>query len=294
MSTWQTSSGKYSLLAVVGPTASGKSGLAMDIARAFNGEIICADSRTIYKGLDIGTAKPSSQDRQEVPHWGIDIVGPGETFTAADFQRYAQSSIADIRKRGKLPILVGGSGLYVDGVIYSYTFAPPNESLRHELEAYTEEELREKILAAGLELPENLHNKRYLIRALERGQSSLGKSSLPEGTVIVGLDPHPDVLHQRIEQRADLMFAAGVEDEVRWAQDEYGKDAQALNGGIYKALRPLIDGQVSVDDAKRVCIQSDLALAKKQRTWLRRHDEDIHWFSQAEDALGWLKSIIIE
>src|SRR5690606_10027818 len=103
------------LVVIVGPTASGKSATAMCVAKEFNGEIICADSRTIYRGMDIGTAKPSKQDRTEVPHWGLDLVEPGELFTAADFKYYAQQKIAEIRARGRLPIVVGGTGLYVDG-----------------------------------------------------------------------------------------------------------------------------------------------------------------------------------
>ena len=111
------------LVVIVGPTASGKSATAMDVARAFNGEIICADSRTVYKGMDIGTAKPTAEDRAEVQHWGLDLVQPDERFTAADFKFYAQQKIAEIRARGHLPIVVGGTGLYVDGLIFDYQFS---------------------------------------------------------------------------------------------------------------------------------------------------------------------------
>src|SRR5476651_2207339 len=111
------------LIAIVGPTASGKSGLAMRLAKEFNGEIVCADSRTVYKGMDIGTAKPTKADQAAVPHWGLDLVKPGRVYNAGKFKKYAQATIADIQDRAKLPILVGGTGLYIDGVLYDYGFS---------------------------------------------------------------------------------------------------------------------------------------------------------------------------
>jgi tRNA dimethylallyltransferase len=125
---------KLPLVVIVGPTASGKSATAMRIAKEYGGEIICADSRTIYKGMDIGTAKPTAEDRRQVPHWGLDLVEPGQQFTAADFKEYANQKIYEIRQRGNLPILVGGTGLYVDGVIFNYRFGKTNPELRKKLE----------------------------------------------------------------------------------------------------------------------------------------------------------------
>ena len=125
------------LVVVVGPTASGKSALAIELAEQFNGEIICADSRTVYKYMDIGTTKPSLEDRARVPHFGLDLVEPGERFTAADFQEYANEKITEIRQRGHIPFLVGGTGLYVDGVVFDYEFLPADEALRAKLEKLT-------------------------------------------------------------------------------------------------------------------------------------------------------------
>ena len=110
------------LVVIVGPTASGKTGLAIELAEKYNGEIICADSRTIYRGMDIGTAKPTLKERQGVVHWGLDLVEPGEAFSAADFKAYADDKIANIRSREKVPFLVGGTGLYIDAVIFNYQF----------------------------------------------------------------------------------------------------------------------------------------------------------------------------
>jgi tRNA dimethylallyltransferase len=113
---------KIDLVAIVGPTASGKSRLAMEIAKQFNGEIIAADSRTIYKGMDVGTAKPSLADRKNIPHWGIDLIEPGESYSAAKFKDYALDKVADIQERGKLPIIAGGTGLYIDGLLFDFDF----------------------------------------------------------------------------------------------------------------------------------------------------------------------------
>src|SRR5664279_14928 len=130
------------LVVITGPTASGKTGLAIELAHQFGGEIICADSRTIYRGMDIGTAKPTPVERLLVPHWGLDLVDPGEYFSVADFKKYADQKIIEIRARGRIPFLVGGTGLYIDAVIYDYRFGPPaNADLRSRLEKLTIDEL---------------------------------------------------------------------------------------------------------------------------------------------------------
>jgi tRNA dimethylallyltransferase len=131
------------LIVIVGPTASGKTSLAVQLAKKYDGEIICADSRTIYKGMDIGTAKPTLAERAVVLHWGLDLVEPGELFSAADFKRYADQKIEEIRNRGHVPFLVGGSGLYVDAVVFDYAFGvKADPSKRQMLEDWTVEELQ--------------------------------------------------------------------------------------------------------------------------------------------------------
>src|SRR5688500_6881598 len=117
--------GALPLIVIVGPTASGKTALSIEIAKQYNGEIICADSRTVYKGMDIGTAKPTPEERQGIPHWGLDLVQPNEDFSAADFKVYALQKIIEIRARNRTPILVGGTGLYIDAVIFDYEFGSP-------------------------------------------------------------------------------------------------------------------------------------------------------------------------
>ena len=162
------------LVVITGPTASGKTSLAIRIAKKFNGEIICADSRTVYKGMDIGTAKPTKEEQAGVPHWGIDLVEPGERFTVADFQEYAYKKIDDIRSRGKLPMLVGGTGLYIDAVIDGYEFSGDADcKLRKRLEEMTLDDLYEYCTKNNINLPENKKNKRYVIRSIERKSISV-------------------------------------------------------------------------------------------------------------------------
>ena len=148
------------LVVIVGPTASGKTAVAIELAGRFDGEIICADSRTIYKGMDVGTAKPSAKEQAAVPHWGLDLVEPGERFTAADFQRYAVAKIAEFRARGRVPFLVGGTGLYVDAVLFGYEFGPEATARqRQELEGWSLLQLQEYCVKNNIKLPENSQNK---------------------------------------------------------------------------------------------------------------------------------------
>jgi tRNA dimethylallyltransferase len=157
------------LIVIVGPTASGKTALAIELAQKYAGEIICADSRTLYKGMDIGTAKPTVEEQALVPHWGLDLVEPGEPFSAADFKRYALQKIDEIRARGHVPFLVGGTGLYVDGIVFDYQFGDTkNAKLRAKLEQKTIAELQVYCNENNIEMPENPQNKRYLIRAIEQ------------------------------------------------------------------------------------------------------------------------------
>ena len=161
---------KPPLIVITGPTASGKSALAMDIAKKYGGEIICADSRTVYKGMDIGTAKPTEQDQREVPHHLLDVVEPNQPFSAAEFKERANQAICDISARGKLPMLVGGTGLYIDAVLFDYHFGlPADPNRRSDLQAMSVEQLQHVCLEQGIHLPINVRNKRHLVRAIEIG-----------------------------------------------------------------------------------------------------------------------------
>lgn len=276
------------LVVIVGPTASGKSATAMRIAQEFNGEIICADSRTIYRGMDIGTAKPNAEDRAVVPHWGLDLVEPGEPFTAADFKYYAQQKIAEVRARGHIPLLVGGTGLYVDGVIFDYEFVKPDPKLRQKLEQLTLEELIEYCANNNITLPENHRNRRYVIRAIER-QNVSGKRLIEPiaNTIIVGITTNRDELRTRIAARAEQLFETGMVEEAKMLGKNYGWDSEAMTGNIYRLVKQFLDGEFDKEELKERFITSDWQLAKRQLTWLKRNPF-IAWHT-LDDAYIYIK-----
>lgn len=270
------------LIAVVGETASGKSALALEIARKFNGEIIAADSRTIYTSMDIGTAKPSRADQSQVPHFGLDIVQPTERYTVYDFQKYAQQAIVDIAVRGKVPILVGGTGLYVDSVLFNYTFSEGgvNESLRMRLQQKTIDELQEILRDRNIPLPTNAKNKRHLVRQIETG-GVVRAQSLRENTLVLGILLKPEQLKRNVIARVDQMLAAGLEDEVGRLVAMYGWDCEPMKGIGYREFRELHDGVRSIQQVRELIIQNTMQLAKRQRTWFRRN-KSIHWIEKEE------------
>ncbi len=278
---------KVELVAIVGPTASGKTSLAIAIAKAFNGEIIAVDSRTVYKGLDIGTAKPSKEQQSEVKHWGLDIIDPSETYSAAQFKAYANAAITDIQKRGKLPILVGGTGLYMDGVLYNFSFAEPDYELRKELGAKSVEELQALITEQKIPMPTNSQNKLHLITALERKGKPTEREKLRKGALIVGLNPNRVALRKIIKSRIDAMIKHGVQEELTTSAKKYGWQCEAYKAGIYKTLVPVVNNGYPIDQAIKEAVMSDMRLAKRQMTWLKRNP-DIQWFEDSRPAKQWL------
>lgn len=276
------------LIVIVGPTASGKTALSISMAKRFNGEIICADSRTVYKGMDIGTAKPSVEERDGIPHWGLDLVEPNERFTAADFKDYAVEKIQEIRSRGHVPFLVGGTGLYVDSVIFDYQFGPPADAeLRERLEGMSLDELHNYCKNNNIYLPENHKNKRYVIRAIEQKSVNTKRSLVPiKNTVIVGIATDRDVLRTRIENRCEQLFANGVVEEAKLLGKKYGWDYESMTGNIYPLCRSYLMNDITLAELKEKFITLDWRLAKRQLTWLRRNPY-VEWCSleQAEKRL---------
>lgn len=264
---------KLPLVVITGPTASGKTGLAIELAQRYGGEIICADSRTIYKGTDIGTAKPTAEERTLVPHWGLDMVEPGEGYSAADFKTYAEQKIHEIRGRGHVPFLVGGTGLYIDAVLFDYQFGPAVDPVQRAwLESLSLDELYEYCKENNIKLPENDKNKRYVIRAIERGVTLSRKKKMPISiSIIVGIATDRDVLRERITQRTEQLFENGVVAEATMLGEKYGWNNAAMTGNIYPLIHDYLLGKLTLQEVKTKNTTADWRLAKRQLTWMRRN-----------------------
>ena len=266
------------LIVIVGPTASGKTALAIKLAVQCNGEIICADSRTVYKGMDIGTAKPTVNEQSIVPHWGIDLVEPGVRFTAADFKQYALTTIAEIRARGRVPFLVGGTGLYVDGVVFDYQFGGGfDESRRKELEAFSIEALQEYCYNNNIELPQNMQNHRHLIRAIEQKSINNKRQREPiDNTIVVGIATNRSELRVRIVDRAEQLLTNGVVAEATLLGEKYGWENEAMTGNVYPLIKSHLEKEQATQELKDNFTTLDWKLAKRQMTWFRRNPY-IYW-----------------
>ena len=286
----ETIKAKLPLVVITGPTASGKTSLAIRLAKQYNGEIICADSRTIYRDMDIGTAKPTMTEREVVPHWGLDLVSPGETFSAAQFKEYALQKISEIRSRGRLPFLVGGTGLYIDAVIFDFQFgAPPDPTLRHELEKRTVAELQYYCSIHNIKLPENDKNKRHLIRAIEqKNKNNRYEFMIRDNNIVVGIATNKEILRTRIVLRSEQLFLNNVVSEAMLLARKYGWDNEAMTGNIYPLVREFLNKNITESELKRQFVVADWQLAKRQMTWLRRNpfimwatlDSAEHYLSQ--------------
>lgn len=280
------------LIVITGPTASGKTGLAIRLAERWGGEIVCADSRTVYKYMDIGTAKPTVEEQERVRHWLLDVVDPGKRFTVADFQKMAFEAIADIRSRGKVPFLVGGTGLYIDSVVLSFEFGlDADVELRSQLEKLSVHELQILLIEHHIPLPENSKNKRYLIRSYEKNNGFTSGNSQPEAdTYAIAIAAEKPQLIERIQTRAEEMFNQNIVQETQHILDSYGVEGEAFTGNIYPIVKQIIEGELTKEEAIELFVRRDWQLAKRQITWLKRHDW-VAWRSLAEAEL-YIESIL--
>lgn len=271
------------LIVVVGETASGKTAASIKIAQEVGGEIICADSRTVYQQMDIGTAKPSIKEQSGVPHHLLDVVRPDQKFNASKFQSRAIKCIQEISKRGRVPIMVGGTGLYIDSVLYNFQFiSKPDEAFRAYLEQMNDEELTTLLNTKNIETDSlNTKNRRHVIRAIERGGMTPENNTLRANTLTLGLTLEREVLKERIRLRVEQMFEDGFLDEVKKLSEEYGWEHESMSGIGYRAVKEYLEGSASLNEVKEAFIRGDLNLAKRQRTWFKRN-KSIVWFDNPE------------
>lgn len=287
------------LLVIIGPTASGKSAVGMALARRLDGEIVSADSMQVYRGMDIGTAKPSLGEQAEIRHHLIDVADPDEVFNAARYQELAGAAIADAASRGKLPIMVGGTGLYVDAVVRGFLFPDEgrNPAVRERLEREAQREaagaggapaLHARLALCDPEAAARIHpnDLRRIVRALEvfevtgRPITELRRKHMPVNAYNArsfGLTMPREALAARIDARVDQMVAAGLVDEVRGLlRMGYDPEATAMQAIGYKEFAAYLAGQEGLDQAIDAVKLETRKYAKRQMTWFRKHD-DIAW-----------------
>ena len=229
---------------ILGPTASGKTGVSIEIAEelakfGLGAEVVSADSRAIYRGMELGTAAPSLEEQAGVPHHGIGIVEPGERFTVADWKQFAEEKINEIRGRGNLPMVVGGTGLYIDALVYNYQF--------------TEE------------------------KKLDQSD----RAEMCTNYLLVGIDWESEELRARIAARADKLFVQELFEETRELVAKYNWNTQAMKSNIYQFAWAYLQGEISLEKAKELFIYDDWHLAKRQLTWFKRN-KNINWLPLAE------------
>jgi tRNA dimethylallyltransferase len=292
------------LLGIVGPTASGKTDLALAIADRIPVEIVVADSRQVYRGMDIGTAKVSMSAQRQVPHHLIDVVDPDEPFTVADWVERARAVIPGIAARGRLPLVVGGTGLYVSALADGHDYAgqPWSPELRQRLADELETDGLHP-LVARLEAADpasaaaiDLRNPRRVLRALERAEAGGGGAPRSSGyaakVALVGLDRPRAVLYRRIDERARALFEGGLLDEARKLRAAgYGSKLRPMTGHGYAEAAAYLAGEWSLDEAMAVTARRTRQYAKRQLTWFRR-DPRVTWIpledgpADAEEVVG--------
>lgn len=312
------------VVAIVGPTAAGKTSLGITLAKQFDGEVISVDSRQVYKQMDIGTAKAQGgwrrvesqvgggieqlmQSRKAlfvdgVAHWGIDLVEPDEDFSVADFKTYAEAKIKDIVQRGHKPMLVGGTGFWMKALIDNYNLAETeaDPQLRATLEKKDNKALFEVYQELDPEGAKEIDrgNKRKLVRALEvtkrtgepfSKRQKTGKNKF--NVLQIGVKVEREKLYEKINERVDRMIARGLVDEVRELRNAYGCESEAMTGVGYRQICQFLNGEISLEEAVRVVKRDTRHYAKRQITWFKR-DDRINWIENQEEAIVLVRKFI--
>ncbi|PIQ77348.1 tRNA (adenosine(37)-N6)-dimethylallyltransferase MiaA [Candidatus Peregrinibacteria bacterium CG11_big_fil_rev_8_21_14_0_20_46_8] len=276
------------LLVILGPTASGKTGSSIELAQRFNGEIISADSRQVYRHMDIGTAKITEEERAGVPHHLLDVVDPDARFTVSDFKRMAEAAADTILARGKVPILVGGTGLYIDVVTRNFVLAPENPEIRARLQRELDQEGPEALHARLAEMdPDSAakfhpNNTRYVVRALEiamtSGSAKRDEMRPPKYDVLkVGYVWEREKLYERIDARAEKQVEHGLFDETaQLLAMGYSRQLPSMSSLGYRESLEFLDGEITREQALALIQKNCRNYARRQMTWFKRYD-DILW-----------------
>ena len=292
---------KEKVIVLIGPTAVGKTSTSISLAKRFDGEVISGDSMQIYKRMDIGTAKIKEEEMEGVPHHLIDIKNPEDSFSVAEFQNLVRKKISDIHSRGKIPLIVGGTGLYIQSVLYDYQFTetPGDEHYRAKLEAELEkhgaDRLHHKLVKVDPVSAGNIHpnNTRRVIRALEvfhctgKTMSEYQSSQTHElqyDVALIGLTMDRGKLYERINLRVDLMIQDGLLEEVKALYDGGLRNVQSVQAIGYKELYDFFEGTVSLETAIENLKQNSRRYAKRQLTWFR-NKMDVAWYDMTEESL---------
>lgn len=290
---------KQTVVVVVGPTAVGKTNLSVEIAKAFNGEIISGDSMQIYKGMDIGTAKVTEEEKENIPHHMIDVKEPDESFSVAEFQSLVRKDIDKISQRNHLPIIAGGTGLYIQSVLYDYNFSDNSredsyqKEIENEIKAKGILKVYERLKEVDPKQAEKVHpnNIRRVIRALEvydrtgKTMSELhGEQQLESiyNPIIIGLEMDRETLYKRINKRVDLMIKSGLVEEVEGFYNKGLKDTQSMKAIGYKEFIPFFTGEQTLQDSIELLKRNSRRYAKRQYTWFK-NKMDVTWYSISVD-----------
>src|SRR5690625_426702 len=300
---------KKNVIVIVGPTAVGKTKLSIEAAKKFNGEIISGDAMQIYKGMDIGTAKITREEMQGIPHHMIDIKQPDESFSAAEFQTLVQKHIEEIVSSGKIPIIVGGSGLYIQAALYNYNFSSRQDArIAYRLEEMARKEgiipLFKKLKQIDPIQAEKIHpnNERRVIRALEVYEKTgmtmteyqqKQKKASPYQTCFIGLTMERALLYERINNRVDEMIENGIIQVVSDLNNNGYKDMQSMKAIGYKEFIPYFEKKQSLDETIYILKRNSRRFAKRQYTWFK-NKMDITWYHLVESAINEKFRIILE
>ena len=278
---------KIKVIAIVGPTASGKTKFSIELAKKINGEIISADSRLVYKGFNIGTAKPTKEEMNNIPHYMIDIVEPDAEYSAGLYKEYATKIIEDVNLKGKVPIIVGGTGLYIDILLKGYSLpgVEANKELRESLDKKSNNELFEMLsrldpsAVTGLEI----NDRKKIIRTIEiitltgkKLEESRGMTDSSYEIEWIGKNFKRNELYQRIDERVENMIDAGLIDETNDLLNKYGRVYNLVNTIGYREIMQYLDGVLSLNEAKELLKKNTRNYAKRQLTWFRKN-ENIKW-----------------